>query len=111
MRTTATPATPAAFLNRTFPRSRSPATRRISDRAARWVIVGNAGFQMIEGFRRGAVGVMPGPSMFDVYRAIYAESGAEQIHQQLNAMLNQELFDRHYRTLASIFYWPQAEET
>ena len=28
----------------------------------RGIFVGNAGFQMIEGFRRGAVGVMPGPS-------------------------------------------------
>lgn len=118
------------------------------------VFIGNAGFQMIEGFRRGAVGVMPGPSMFDVYRAIYDrltagdELGAEEIHQQLNAMLNHirqnvemivcyekrvlkrrgligsdycrsprhradpinlELFDRHYRKLARMFNWPDAE--
>ena len=35
------------------------------------VFVGNAGYQMIENFDRGAVGVMPGCSMFDVYLKIY----------------------------------------
>ena len=58
------------------------------------IFIGNAGFQMIEGFQRGAVGVMPGPSMFDVYRKIYEAiiadniSGAMAIHEKLNAMLN-----------------------
>ncbi len=58
------------------------------------IFIGNAGFQMIEGFRRGAVGVMPGPSMFDVYRKIYdaIQSNdfplAMTIHEKLNAMLN-----------------------
>ena len=58
------------------------------------IFVGNAGFQMIEGFMRGAVGVMPGPSMFDVYRKIYdlIQSGdlpeAMAVHEKLNAMLN-----------------------
>jgi 4-hydroxy-tetrahydrodipicolinate synthase len=58
------------------------------------VFIGNAGFQMIEGFRRGAVGVMPGPSMFDVYRKIYDHIQAGEtdaafaIHEKLNAMLN-----------------------
>lgn len=58
------------------------------------VFIGNAGFQMIEGFRRGAAGVMPGPSMFDVYRRIYDAiqagdlPGAMAVHEKLNAMLN-----------------------
>ena len=58
------------------------------------IFVGNAGFQMIEGFRRGAQGVMPGPSMFDVYRKIWdaLEAGndaeAFRIHAKLNALLN-----------------------
>ena len=49
---------------------------------------------MIEGFRRGAQGVMPGPSMFDVYRKIWdaLESGndaeAFRVHAKLNALLN-----------------------
>jgi 4-hydroxy-tetrahydrodipicolinate synthase len=58
------------------------------------IFIGNAGFQMIEGFRRGAVGVMPGPSMFDIYRKIYDSlmsedlENAMNIHEKLNAMLN-----------------------
>jgi len=58
------------------------------------IFIGNAGFQMIEGFKRGAVGVMPGPSMFDVYRTIYdhivnnEQVEAMAIHEKLNAMLN-----------------------
>lgn len=58
------------------------------------VFVGNAGFQMIEGFARGATGVMPGCSMFDIYLKIYNQllagdqSGAIRIHKDLNAMLN-----------------------
>lgn len=58
------------------------------------VFIGNAGFQMIEGFRRGAVGVMPGPSLFDVYRKIYdaIQAGdwakAMAVHEKLNALLN-----------------------
>ncbi len=60
----------------------------------RKVFIGNAGFQMIEGFRRGAYGVMPGPSMFDVYRKIYDliqagnMSEAMKVHEKLNAILN-----------------------
>ena len=60
----------------------------------RKILVGNAGFQMIEGFARGAVGVMPGPSMPDVYRKIWDMlhagdlSGAQQLHDKLNALLN-----------------------
>jgi 4-hydroxy-tetrahydrodipicolinate synthase len=35
------------------------------------IFVGNAGFQMIEAFDRGAIGVMPGASMFDLYLKVY----------------------------------------
>jgi len=52
---------PGAYISRLM--SLLPPDRRI--------FVGNAGFQMIEGFRRGAAGVMPGPSMPDVYRKIW----------------------------------------
>ncbi len=58
------------------------------------IIIGNAGFQMIEGFERGATGVMPGCSMYDVYlklyKAIMADNRAEAfaIHSDLNAILN-----------------------
>ena len=58
------------------------------------IFIGNAGFQMIEGFKRGAIGVMPGPSMFDVYRKIYDCIQADNftqamaVHEKLNAMLN-----------------------
>lgn len=60
----------------------------------RRIFVGNAGFQMIEGFRRGAYGVMPGPSMPDVYRRIWdamlaGDFGtAQKVHDNLNAILN-----------------------
>ena len=60
----------------------------------RRIFVGNAGFQMIEGFRRGAFGVMPGPSMPDVYRKIWDAllagnfSEAQRVHDKLNALLN-----------------------
>jgi dihydrodipicolinate synthase/N-acetylneuraminate lyase len=58
------------------------------------VFVGNAGFQMIEGFDRGASGVMPGPSMFDIYVQIfnYYRNGkraeAIELHKDLVYMLN-----------------------
>lgn len=60
----------------------------------RKIFVGNAGFQMIEGFRRGAYGVMPGPSMPDVYRRIWDAllagnfAEAQRVHDKLNALLN-----------------------
>jgi len=60
----------------------------------RRIFVGNAGFQMIEGFLRGASGVMPGPSMPDVYRRIWDAmlagdfAEAARIHAKLNALLN-----------------------
>ncbi len=58
------------------------------------VFIGNAGFQMIEGLDRGAAGVMPGCSMFDVYLKIYRawQDGNRQealrLHSELLAMLN-----------------------
>jgi dihydrodipicolinate synthase/N-acetylneuraminate lyase len=58
------------------------------------IFIGNAGFQMIEGLDRGAVGVVPGCSMFDVYLKIYHNylagnrDVAQEIHSALNAMLN-----------------------
>ena len=60
----------------------------------RKIFVGNAGFQMIEGFKRGAYGVMPGPSMPDIYRKIWDallagnEAEAQRIHDKLNSLLN-----------------------
>ncbi len=58
------------------------------------VFVGNAGFQMIECMDRGAMGAMPGCSMYDVYLKIYNAyvSGdrkeAIRIHNALLPMLN-----------------------
>ena len=58
------------------------------------VFVGNAGFQLIEGYDRGAVGVMPGPSMFDLYLQIvesYRKDDrrrAIEVHTVLVAILN-----------------------
>lgn len=58
------------------------------------IFIGNAGFQMIEGLDRGAVGVVPGSSMFDIYVEIYDEYLAGnrekvfELHNMLNAMLN-----------------------
>lgn len=37
------------------------------------IFVGNAGYQFIECFDRGAVGAMPGCSMFDIYLKMYNE--------------------------------------
>lgn len=58
------------------------------------IFIGNAGFQMIEGLDRGAVGVMPGCSMFDLYLKIYRAWQAQdrpeafRLHNELLAMLN-----------------------
>ncbi len=55
----------------------------------RKIFVGNAGFQMIEGFRRGAAGVMPGPSMVDLYARIWKMGqDAQALHDKLNSLLN-----------------------
>lgn len=58
------------------------------------IFVGNAGFQMIEGFHRGCAGVMPGPSMPDVYRKVWDAllngdyATAQHTHDKLNTLLN-----------------------
>lgn len=57
--------------------------------------VGNAGYNMIEAYDRGAVGVMPGCSLFDLYLKIhrgYFAGDREQtlrLHSVLLALLNQ----------------------
>lgn len=58
------------------------------------IFVGNAGFQLIEAMDRGAIGAMPGCSMYDVYLDIYnkyvqgARDEAIKIHNFLLPMLN-----------------------
>lgn len=58
------------------------------------IFVGNAGFQMIENFDRGARGILPGCSMFDLYLGIYhhylngEREEALHIHKDLIVMLN-----------------------
>lgn len=58
------------------------------------IFIGNAGFQMIEGLDRGAVGVVPGCSMYDIYLQIYDEylkgnrEKVFELHNILNAVLN-----------------------
>ena len=58
------------------------------------IFVGNAGFQFIECSDRGAIGAMPGCSMFDVYLDIYNKYvsgdrvGAIETHNKLLPMLN-----------------------
>ena len=58
------------------------------------VLNGNAGYQMIETFDRGAVGCMPGASMaklyVDIYNAYFTgdKEKAVQLHNQLLPMLN-----------------------
>jgi len=56
--------------------------------------VGNAGFQMLDALERGAVGIMPGCSLFDIYLEIYNKfvSGnktkAREIHSKFLPLLN-----------------------
>lgn len=58
------------------------------------IFVGNAGFQIIECMDRGAIGAMPGCSMYDVYLDIYNNyvngnrKEAIEIHNKLLPMLN-----------------------
>jgi len=58
------------------------------------IFVGNAGFQLIECMDRGAVGAMPGCSMYDAYLDIYHRyasgdrAGAVDVHNRLLPMLN-----------------------
>ena len=53
------------------------------------VFIGNAGYQFIEGFDRGAVGVMPGCSMFDIYLKMYDAyvSGDRETAQEIHSGL------------------------
>jgi len=59
------------------------------------VLVGNAGYHMIEAYDRGATGVMPASSMYDIYLDIHDayqtgdRNRAIEIHTDLLAMLNQ----------------------
>ena len=58
------------------------------------IFVGNAGFQFIECADRGAIGAMPGCSMYDVYIDMYNKyasgdrAGAIEVHNTLLPMLN-----------------------
>ncbi len=58
------------------------------------IFVGNAGFQLIECMDRGAIGAMPGCSMYDVYLDIYNKYisddrvGAIKVHNKILPMLN-----------------------
>ena len=58
------------------------------------IYIGNAGFQLIEGLQRGAVGVMPGASMIEIYQKIYDlyKQGkfdqSVEIHNDLLPLLN-----------------------
>lgn len=58
------------------------------------IFVGNAGFQLIECMDRGAIGAMPGCSMYDIYVDIYNKyvsgnrSEAIEIHNFLLPILN-----------------------
>ena len=67
--------------------------REISGNAAR-IFVGNAGFQLLEGLRRGGIGVMPGCSMFDVYAKVMRlwqggeATAAIDLHTRLLEILN-----------------------
>lgn len=66
----------------------------ITDPEQTKVFVGNAGFQLIETMDRGAIGAMPGCSMYDVYLDIYNRyvsgdrTGAIDVHNKLLPMLN-----------------------
>ena len=58
------------------------------------VFAGNAGYQMLETFDRGAVGAMPGCSMYDLYLDIYNKyfagdrAGAIEAHNFILPILN-----------------------
>jgi 4-hydroxy-tetrahydrodipicolinate synthase len=59
------------------------------------VFVGRAGYEMIEGYDRGAVGVMPASAMYDIYLQIHDHyhagnrGAAVDLHSDLVAVLNQ----------------------
>lgn len=69
-------------------------TSMISSGIPAKIFVGNAGFQMIEALDRGAVGLMPGCSMTDVYIKAYDaykrgdRDEAKRIHTALLEILN-----------------------
>ncbi|QUH26862.1 dihydrodipicolinate synthase family protein [Serpentinicella alkaliphila] len=58
------------------------------------IFIGNAGYQFIEAFDRGAIGAMPGCSMYDVYIKVYnlylegKRIEAIKIHTKLIEILN-----------------------
>ena len=58
-------------------------------------LVGRAGYEMIEGYDRGAVGVMPASAMYDIYLDIHDRyragdrKAAVGLHSELVAVLNQ----------------------
>jgi len=59
------------------------------------ILVGRAGYEMIEGYDRGAIGVMPASAMHDIYVEIHDRyhaddrRGAVDLHSELVAVLNQ----------------------
>jgi 4-hydroxy-tetrahydrodipicolinate synthase len=59
------------------------------------VLVGRAGYEMIEGYDRDAVGVMPASAMYDIYLDIHEQYHAGNrdeavgLHSELVAVLNQ----------------------
>lgn len=59
------------------------------------VLVGRAGYEMIEAYDRGACGVMPASAMYDIYLEIHDRyhrgdrDGAIELHSELVAVLNQ----------------------
>lgn len=59
------------------------------------VLVGRAGLEMIEGYDRGAIGVMPASAMYDIYLEIHrryheeSRDSAIDLHAELVAVLNQ----------------------
>lgn len=58
------------------------------------IYIGNAGFQLLEGLQRGAIGVMPGASLTDVYVRIVElywagkQDEATDLHNRLLPLLN-----------------------
>ena len=70
------------------------ALRRDPAMQEKGVFCGNAGYQMLETFDRGAIGAMPGSSMCDLYLKIYRayiegrREEATALHNQLLPILN-----------------------
>lgn len=76
---------PGKFINR---------LHELTDGEAK-ALVGRAGYEMIEGYDRGAVGVMPASAMYDIYLQIHdlyntnKREAAIDLHSELVAILNQ----------------------